>query len=69
MVATTSPPERAITRIRADGRRQLLVYVDPEVIKNAKKAAVDLDTTASGVVEVAIREWLDRRSSNKPKKR
>jgi hypothetical protein len=69
MVASKSPPERTTSRVRADGRRQLLVYVDPDVIKNVKKTAVDLDSTASGIVEVALREWLARRSLNKPKKR
>lgn len=39
----------------------MLVYVDPAVIRNAKKAALDLDTTASAIVEEALSEWLDRR--------
>jgi hypothetical protein len=55
--------------VRADGRRQLLVYVMPEVIKNTKKAALDLDTTASAIVEEALGEWLSRRRSSKTKKR
>jgi hypothetical protein len=69
MAALKSSPERAKTRVRADGRRQLLVYVAPDVIKNAKKAALDFDTTASGIVEEALREWLDRRSTIRPKRK
>jgi hypothetical protein len=51
--------------MRPDGRRQLLVYLDPDVIKNAKKAALDLDTTASAIVEQALQKWLKQRSSKK----
>lgn len=69
MVTSKSGPERAPGRVRADGRRQLLVYVMPEVIKNTKKAALDLDTTASAIVEEALGEWLSRRRSSKTKKR
>ena len=69
MVTSGSRPPKATGRIRADGRRQLLVYVLPDVIRNAKKAALDLDTTASAIVEEALQEWLDRRGSNKNKKR
>ena len=53
------------TRVRSDGRRQLLVYLDPEVIKDVKKAAVDLDTTASALAEEALRRWLRRRAAKK----
>jgi hypothetical protein len=46
------------SRTRADGRRQLLVYLDPEVIKQLKKAALDEDRTAYEITEEAVREWL-----------
>jgi hypothetical protein len=69
MVTSASRPTRATGRIRADGRRQLLVYVLPDVIRNAKKAALDRDTTASAIVEEALSEWLSRHHSNKSKKR
>jgi hypothetical protein len=49
-------------RERADGRRQFLVHVSPDVIKDVKKAAVDDDTTASAVTEDALRAWLLARS-------
>jgi hypothetical protein len=47
-------------RQRPDGRRQLLVYVSPDVIKEVKKAAVDDDTTASAIVEAALKDWLTK---------
>lgn len=50
------------SRQRADGRRQLLVYLAPEVIKEVKKVAVDDDTTASSIAEEALRDWLRRRA-------
>ena len=34
------------TRTRTDGRRSLLVYLRPDVIKELKKAALDEDRTA-----------------------
>lgn len=61
-------PERGTGRVRTDGRRQLLVYVEPNVIKDTKKAALDLDTTASAVVEEALKEWLSRRNQGSGRK-
>jgi hypothetical protein len=58
-------PKPAKGRVRAGGRRQWLVYVDPNVIKETKKAAVDLDTTASGIVEEALKELLNRKAQSK----
>lgn len=65
MVRDDPRPERGTGRVRTDGRRQLLVYLDPDVIKNTKKSALDLDTTASAIVEEALRDWHGRR---KPKR-
>jgi hypothetical protein len=67
MVRDESRPERGIGRVRADGRRQLLVYLDPEVIKNTKKAALDDDTTASAIVEEALLEWHAKRARHPDK--
>ena len=53
--------KKAVGRRRADGRRQLLVYLPPDVIKEIKKVAVDDDTTASAITEEALRAWLKRR--------
>lgn len=49
------------TRTRPDGRRSLLVYLDPEVIKQLKKAAVDEDRTAYKITEEAVRDWLRKK--------
>ena len=47
-------------RKRADGRRQLLVYLLPEVIVSLKRAALDRERPAYELAEEAIREWLAR---------
>lgn len=47
---------------RKDGRRSLLVYMRPDVIKVLKKSAIDLDRTAYSIVEEAVVEWIDRRA-------
>jgi hypothetical protein len=49
---------RTTARVRADGRRPLLVYLDQEVIKQLKKAALDQESTAYEITEEAVREWL-----------
>lgn len=54
------------SRTRADGRRSLLVYLRPEVIKELKKAALDEDKTAYEVTEEAVSAWLALRNT-KPK--
>ncbi|MCJ2077671.1 hypothetical protein MKK68_18790 [Methylobacterium sp. E-016] len=54
-------------RRRADGRRQLLVYLPQEVIKEVKKVAVDDDTTASAITDEALRDWLRRRTDKAAK--
>lgn len=45
-------------RMRADGRRPLLVYLDQEIIKQLKKVALDQERTAYEITEEAVREWL-----------
>ena len=47
-------------RVRKDGRRQFLVYLDPDLIKALKKTAVDQDCNAYDIVEQATRDWLKR---------
>ena len=55
-MATTGSDKTA--RTRPDGRRPLLVYLDPNVIKQLKKTALDEDRTAYEITEEAVREWL-----------
>jgi hypothetical protein len=49
---------KTLTRSRADGRRPLLVYLNPNVIKQLKKAALDEDRYAYEISEEAVRKWL-----------
>jgi hypothetical protein len=51
----------SVARTRSDGRRQLLIYMDPEVIKELKRAALAEDRPAYELAEEAIREWLRAR--------
>lgn len=46
---------------RKDGRRSLLVYMQPDLIKSLKKVAVDSEVTVFSLVEEAVREWMERR--------
>src|ERR1700752_5339305 len=50
---------------RTDGRRQLLLYLDPELIKELKRMALDSDQPAYEVAEEAIREFLRSRKRQK----
>lgn len=43
---------------RKDGRKPLLVYLHPLLIKQLKKLALDQDTTAYELTEQALRSWL-----------
>jgi len=52
------PGSKTTARTRADGRRPLLVYLDQEIIKQLKKAALDQERTAYEITEEAVREWL-----------
>ncbi len=47
-------------RIRPDGRKALLVYLLPDVIKRLKIAALDEGRHAYELTEKAVSEWLDR---------
>jgi hypothetical protein len=52
-------------RTRADGRRQLLLYMDPEVVRELKRAALDSDRPAYEIAEEAIREFLKAKKRKK----
>ena len=45
-------------RKREDGRRQLLIYLAPEVITSLKRAALDQLRPAYELAEEAIKDWL-----------
>lgn len=44
--------------VRKDGRRPLLVYLPPDLIRDVKKAAVDCDRHVYEIAEDAIAAWL-----------
>lgn len=52
------------SRLRKDGRRQLLVYLDPELVKKLKKVAIDDDRNVYEIVEDSVRDWLAERSGD-----
>jgi hypothetical protein len=53
-----TPRSRRPARTRADGRKSLLVYLHPDLIKDLKKAALDEDRTAYEITEEAVAAWL-----------
>ena len=54
------------SRRRDDGRKALLVYLPPDLIKDLKRAGLDDDRRVYEIVEEAAREWLQRRSEKAP---
>ena len=67
-MAQKKPGAKGPTRIRTDGRRSLLVYLRPDVIKELKKAALDEDRTAYEITEEAVSEWLAARKTGRQRK-
>jgi hypothetical protein len=58
-----APRSQSPARTRADGRKSLLVYLHPDVIKELKKAALDEDRTAYEITEEAVSAWLATRKA------
>jgi len=60
-------PSAAKPPPRKDGRKALLVYMRPDLIKQVKRAALDGETTAYAIVEQAVGNWLnaEKRPSRK----
>ena len=46
-------------------KRQFLTTMDPDVIRAFKQKALDLDRTASDVMEEAAKQWLERHKHKK----
>jgi hypothetical protein len=61
MSASKEPEKPA--RVRTDGRKTLLVYLDGGLIKNLKKAALDDERNVYEIVEEAARDWLSNRNA------
>lgn len=60
-----TPRSNTPARTRADGRKSLLVYLRPDIIKELKKAALDEDRTAYEITEEAISAWLASRKTTR----
>jgi len=43
-------------------KRQFLTTMDPDVIRSIKQAALDLDRTASDIMEEAGKQWLQSKT-------
>jgi hypothetical protein len=65
MVGSGHSDSKSSSRTRADGRRSLLVYLDADLIKELKKAALDADRNAYEIVEDAVRDWLASRGEER----
>lgn len=59
------PVSKSPRRSRADGRKSLLVYLHPNLIKDLKKAALDEDRTAYEITEEAVSAWLAARNASR----
>ena len=59
---------KGVDRSRPDGRRALLVYLRPDVIKRLKVAALDEDRPAYELTEQAVSEWLVNRDKGRKRK-
>jgi len=55
--------------MRADGRKSLLVYLQPNVIKRLKVAALNEGRPAYEITEEAVSEWLARHHRDGKRKR
>lgn len=47
-------------------RRQFLVHIDAELIRRTKILAIELDTTASSIVQQALTEFFARQTPASP---
>lgn len=59
MVGKSTKKKKPGRKAAAGERREFLVHLDPRLIKDLKLAALKGELTASSVLEVALREWLD----------
>jgi hypothetical protein len=64
-MADDKPSPRRGRKPPLGDKRQFLTTMDPEVIRAIKQAALDLDRTASDVMEEAAKQWLERHKHKK----
>jgi hypothetical protein len=60
-------PKKAasVARERPDKRSQLLIYMNPDLIRQLKLAALAKGKPAYELAEVAIEEWLKKHQSER----
>ncbi len=59
-MADDKPSPRRGRKPPTGDKRQFLITMDPDVIRTIKQAALDLDRTASHIMEEAAKLWLER---------
>lgn len=59
---------KTAAQARTDGRKPLVSYLRPHVIKQLKKAALDDERHTYEIVEEAARDWLAARTINRKRK-
>jgi len=58
---TDNPAQDGVSHA-AGTRRQILLHLESSLIKDLKRAAVDLETSASAIANEAVDAWLRARS-------
>ncbi|ABE62180.1 hypothetical protein Nham_1356 [Nitrobacter hamburgensis X14] len=64
-MADAKPSPRRGRKPPQGDKRQFLTTMDPDVIRAIKQKALDLDRTASDVMEEAAKQWLERHRAGK----
>jgi hypothetical protein len=64
-MADDKPSPRRGRKPPPGDKRQFLTTMDPDVIRAIKQAALDVDRTASDVMEEAAKQWLARHKHKK----
>lgn len=70
--ASKSPENQPITKKRKandSGKSYVGFYLQPQTMKRLRIATAELDTTLSGVAEIAFGNWLDKYESGKGKRK
>jgi hypothetical protein len=64
-MADDKPSPRRGRKPPPGDKRQFLTTMDPDVIRAIKRAALDVDRTASDLMEEAAKQWLERHKHKK----
>ena len=64
-MADDKPSPRRGRKPPQGDKRQFLTTMDPDVIRAIKQVAIELDRTASDLMEEAAKQWLARHKQKK----